>query len=139
MKGADEYASLIPTGQYGRLYCVSGEHARGKTFSVFVLPKGVVAVGNGSMNPPLNKDAVEVFGATCGQLGWTEEYGWLRKGVWQADLEKLANSFRLEKQQKEESQKERCKEDEEMSFERSKELLSDYENDTTDRLLYKEL
>lgn len=89
MKGANEYAQLFETGQYGRLYLVSGSHARGLTFSIFVLPDGVEAIPNGQNNPPLNHDAIEVYGATSGHLGWTETYGWLHDGGWQNDFLKM--------------------------------------------------
>jgi len=89
MKGATEYAYLFKTGQYGRLYLVSGSHARGKTFRIQVLPEGEVARGNGSGNNCLNKDAVEVYGVVSGQPGWTEVYGWLHQGKWVNDFEKM--------------------------------------------------
>jgi hypothetical protein len=89
MNGAREYAELFATSQHGRLYIVSGYHARGKTFRIFVLPEGVKAEPNGPHNAPLNEDAVEVYGVVGGDLGWTESYGWLHKGKWQQDFEKL--------------------------------------------------
>ena len=89
MQGAKEYANLFETGQYGRIYLVSGSHARGKTFRIFVLPEGCEAKPNGQHNAPLNGDAVEVYGVTCGNPGWTEAYGWLHKGKWQDDFAKL--------------------------------------------------
>lgn len=86
MKGAREYAKLFRTGQIGRLYLVSGSHARGLTFHIYVLPEGAEAKGNGPNNPPLNSDAVEVYGIVDGQPGWTESYGWLHSGRWQQDF-----------------------------------------------------
>jgi len=71
MKGAREYADLFETGQYGRCYFVSGEHGRGKTFRIYVLPIGEMAIPNGSMNPPLNDGDVCVYGMIGGQPGWT--------------------------------------------------------------------
>lgn len=88
MQGAREYASLFQTGQYGKLYISSHYHARGKTFRIYVLSADVKAIPNGP-NGPLNKDAVEVYGVTGGQPGWTETYGWLHEGKWQQDFEKL--------------------------------------------------
>lgn len=79
MKGARKYAGLFKTGQYGSLYLVSGEHARGKTFRIYVLPRGEAALPNHN-NPPLNSNAVEVYGVIDGQRGWTESYGWLQEG-----------------------------------------------------------
>lgn len=89
MKGARRYASLFKTGQYGRLYIVSGHHARGKTFRIYVLPEGEDGVPNGCGNPCLNKNKVEVYGVISGQPGWTETYGWLHKGKWCDDFEEL--------------------------------------------------
>ena len=89
MYGAREYAELIPTGQYGRLYCTSGVHARGKTFRIQVLPKDEEAISNGSGNMCVNKDAVVVYGVIGGQPGWTEYYGWLHHGKWEKDFESL--------------------------------------------------
>ena len=98
MKGAREYAGLFETGQYGKLYIVSSEHARGKTFRIFILPEGEAAVLNGNSNPTLNKDAVEVYGVVSGNPGWTESYGWLHAGKWQEDFNKLVLSTKAKKQ-----------------------------------------
>jgi hypothetical protein len=84
-----KYAPYFKTGQYGRLYIVSGSHARGRTFRIYVLPEGEEAKGNGENNPPLNPNAVEVYGIVGGQPGWTESYGWLHEGKWQEDLNAL--------------------------------------------------
>ena len=101
MKGAREYANLFETGQVGRLYLVSGEHARGKTFHIQVLPEGEQAIPNGCNNLCLNTDAIEVYGIIGGQTGWTETYGWLHKGKWQEDFltlvvkkKQLENNFK---------------------------------------------
>jgi hypothetical protein len=96
MEGAREYARLFKTGQYEKLYIVSGEHARGKTFYVYVLPEKEQAISNGPNNGPLNKDAVLVYGIVGGNPGWTESYGWLHKGKWQEDFEKLKLSKEME-------------------------------------------
>jgi hypothetical protein len=71
MQGATKYARLFKTGQDGGLYFVSGEHARGKTFHIYVLPKGEAAISNGPNNGPLNANAVEVYGIISGNPGWT--------------------------------------------------------------------
>lgn len=89
MNGAREYAELFATGQYGKLYLTSGHHARGKTFRIQVLPDDEKAVGNGENNQCLNEDAVEVYGITGGNPGWTETYGWLRTGKWVDDFNKM--------------------------------------------------
>lgn len=61
MRGADQFARLFRTGQYGRLYIVSGIQARRATFRVFVLPTGAQAAANDPCSAPLNSDAVEVY------------------------------------------------------------------------------
>lgn len=87
MKGANRFCEAFKdTQQTGRLYLVVSSHARGPTFRIFVLPDGDSAMPNGSGNPPLNKDAVEVYGATSGQCGWDETYGWLHEGKWQDEF-----------------------------------------------------
>jgi len=93
MQGAREFAKLFKTGQYGKLYIVSGNHARGRTFQIQILPKDEVAIPNGENNLCLNKDAVEVYGVTGGNPGWSESYGWLHRGPWEKDFKKLADKI----------------------------------------------
>lgn len=126
MNGAREYASLFQTGQYGCLYITPGEHARGKTFHIQVLPKGEKAKENGP-NMCLNEDAVEVYGIVSGQPGWTEVYGWKEKGPWQADFERLAESFRLAKADKERKDQATTDKIEKAKRERKEALLRDYD------------
>jgi hypothetical protein len=126
MFGAREYAKLFETGQYGRLYLVSGEHARGKFFHIFVLPKDEEAISNGRSNAPLNKDAVEVYGIVNGNPGWTESYGWLHSGTWQDDFEKLALSRRLEIAERERQKEVTTQEIETANQLRIQTLLKDY-------------
>ena len=78
MKGAREYVQYLESGVFGRLQIVVGGHARGRTLHVFVLPE-----------PGSLEASVEVYGATSGQPGWNEEYGWLADGPWVADFDKL--------------------------------------------------
>lgn len=91
MQGAREYAKMFRTGQYGRLYMCSHYHARGRTFHIYVLPEGEDAHPNGP-NAPLNKGAIEVYGITGGQPGWTETYGWLHRGKWERDFADLVGA-----------------------------------------------
>lgn len=72
MKGAKEYAELFSSGQYGKLRIESGQHARGKTFHIYIGEPG---------------NEVEVYGIKDGQPGWTEWYGWKYSGRWQEDFE----------------------------------------------------
>ena len=85
--GKDLYARIFNTGQIGRFYMVSGSHARGRTFHLYILPEGV------SINPksPSLDEAVEVYGITGGHPGWSESYGWLHEGPWVGDFEKLVS------------------------------------------------
>lgn len=92
MQGAREYATMFSSGQHGRLYLVRGEHARGKTFQIWVLPSAEPVDGM----PWTVKDAVEVYGITGGQPGWTETYGWLHRGKWEQDFAELVETRRAE-------------------------------------------
>lgn len=93
MRGAREYCSLFKNAeQIGRLYILPSHHARGRTFRVFVLPENEPVIENGGVNPPLNADAVEVYGIVSGNPGWTEEYGWLHTGRWQDDFAEICRS-----------------------------------------------
>jgi len=94
MEGAREYAGLFKTGQYGKLYIVSGSHARGVTFRIQILPEGETAEPNGEGNSCLNDNAIEVYGVVAGHRGWTERYGWLEKGKWVHDFEDLVANKR---------------------------------------------
>lgn len=96
MKGARKYCEVFKKAeQIGRLYILPGSHARGRTLSVYVLPAGEKVVENAGINPPLNNDAVEVYGIISGHPGWTEAYGWLYQGPWQQDFEKIFADRRL--------------------------------------------
>jgi len=92
MKGASSFTKLFETGQYGKLYISTHTHARGSTFRIYILPEGVTITGNITECP----DAVEVYGVTGGQPGWTETYGWLHEGPWQLDFYKLVNKKKEE-------------------------------------------
>lgn len=96
MIGADRYAKLFETGQYGKFYFVSYRHARGDTFKIFILPEGEEAIGNGKSNAPLNENAVEVYGVISGNPGWTECYGWLYNGKWVKDFNELVKNREAE-------------------------------------------
>ena len=126
MKGARKFAKLFDTDQYGKLYIVSGDHARGRTFRIQVLPKGVIAKKNGAGNLCLNTDAVEVYGVVSGNPGWTEEYGWLHEGKWQDDFQQLVEEKEHEVGLKE--AKNNASKEERRLYEgrRKRELLSNY-------------
>jgi len=97
MNGARQYADLFTTGQYGKLYIVSGSHARGKTLHVQVLPEGEEAKPNGRNNLCSNDGAIEVYGLVSGNPGWTEVYGWLHEGPWQDDFYALVEDLRTKR------------------------------------------
>ena len=80
---------LFETEQIGQFYVVHGQHARGDTFEIQILPKGVKAVANGKGNLCLNSEAVLVYGQAGGISGWTDSYGWLIAGPWQASFRDL--------------------------------------------------
>ena len=128
MNGAREYAALFESGQHGRLYFVSSYHARGKTFQIFVLPEGVEAIPNAGINPPLNKDAVCVYGVLDdgGQRGWTESYGWLEEGKWQNDFEALVIARRDEIEERKKAHNESIDRKRREAQNKQAELLSTY-------------
>ena len=99
MKGAGEYAKFFHgEEQHGKLYIQRGSHARGATLHIWVLPSSEKLKGS-IYNC---KEAVEVYGITSGQPGWTETYGWLHNGKWQEDFQKI---FELKKKKAEQSMK----------------------------------
>ena len=86
MKGADDYCDVFKSGeQFGRLYVYPSSHARGRTFAIYLLPEGAVV----DDRPWCIKDHVEVYGMVSGQRGWTESYGWIHRGEWVSDFEKI--------------------------------------------------
>lgn len=126
MKGAREYSELFHTGQIGRLYIVSGHHARGNTFHIYVLPEGEAAIRNGPNNACINSSAVEVYGVICGQPGWTEEYGWLHRGPWVDDFYKIAKERSDARYAAQVAQVDRVKVQRQAEDDRRRSLLSTY-------------
>jgi hypothetical protein len=125
MHGASEYARLFKTGQHGRLYFVSGSHARGKTFQIFVLPAGEEAKPNGN-NPPLNELCVEVYGVLGGQVGWSENYGWLHSGKWQEDFAAIVDARRVAIEEENQARELHWEEETKKKTVRKLELLASY-------------
>lgn len=126
MQGAREYAKWVKNPvQIGRLYLLPGRHARGKTFRIYVLPHGEDVQEHGP-NPPLNKDAVEVYGVVGGNPGWSEWYDWKFTGQWILDFKEIINDLKVKEadaRSKEEADAERERQAEE---ERQYKLLSTY-------------
>ena len=124
MQGADRYSRLFENEQHGRLYTLSGSHARGDTFHLFVLPEGVVVGDRGVYAKEFY--AVEVYGITGGNPGWTETYGWLHEGPWIEDFNKIV----IEREKKIEEQKIKQeaegKKNEEQKKSRQNNLLANY-------------
>jgi hypothetical protein len=114
MNGAREYAELLGTGKFGKLGFVSGQHARGKTFHVYLLDKE-------EGNP-----TIEVYGIVDGQPGWTESYGWLHTRKWIDDFNLLVESTKLGKKAILKAQKIRTNEEKSAELLRIQELLDKY-------------
>lgn len=131
MYGAKEFASLFCTGQYGHLYLESGTHARGKTFHIYVLPVDMQITDPRQFNNIRNSQAVEVYGITGGQPGWTESYGWLHIGPWQQEFQKLVIAKNIATQEaaikREQIVQDKINEEER----RVKQLLHNYVKETT--------
>lgn len=126
MQGAREYMGLFQTEQIGRLYIVAGHHARGQTLHIYVLPEGQAALPNGPNNACLNSSAVEVYGVTSGQPGWTESYGWLHRGPWVDDFNKEAKHRADLRFAKDQERAEAVKHQAESEALRKQNLLSTY-------------
>lgn len=96
MRGADEFAKLFETGQYGRLYLMSGNSAGPARFRVFVLPPGEPAICGGSCDVPLNGDAVEVHeirGELDSELAVASgQRSVMKLGNWQQDFATLVEA-----------------------------------------------
>lgn len=122
MKGATEYARMFRTGQHGKLFLVSGSHARGETFHIWILPTDEEIKGM----PWMVKNAVEVYGITGGQPGWTETYGWLHKGKWQEDFYALVAARMVEIEQAKAEREKAKAEQEAAATERKNALLAAY-------------
>lgn len=123
MKGAKKYAELFKKSQqHGKLYLQVGSHARGATFRIWILPSDDRLIES----IHTCKDAVEVYGITSGQPGWTETYGWLHEGKWQEDFEKLVNSKKLEREAEQKINQATTEESEKRSRNRIKNLLEGY-------------
>jgi len=123
MKGAREYATLFPgNNQYGKLFLLSGSHARGKTFHIYVLPDETKI----DVMPWQIKNSVEVYGILGGQNGWTEYYGWIHDGKWVEDFKKIVEDKR--KEVSERNKKEAALKQEKIMSEKQnqKKLLSNY-------------
>lgn len=109
MQGADKWYNLIKQADlyglgdiskvrlpgYGEGYLhknmmfVLGEHARGKTFRIWIYK-------NQNVEKPLEEHRLEVYGITNGQLGWSETYGWVIGGSWKNYIENYFEKISLD-------------------------------------------
>lgn len=60
----------------GNVLYALNDHARGNCFHIYLIED------NALDDKGLVSQAFEVYGVVKGNRGWTEEYGWLRKGSW---------------------------------------------------------
>ncbi len=124
MKGADEYYDLFSgkSQQIGRLFLQFHTHARGKCFEMYLLPEGVEIKGDRISG----RDNVEVYGETGGHRGWTETYGWLHTGKWQADFKAIVEKKKVELEKSNAAIKERRSAEAKKEQLRVQDLLSAY-------------
>lgn len=126
MDGARQFKHLFPirkTVQHKRLAIYRSDHARGSTLNIYVLPKGVEAEGRA---PWSIEDSVIVYDAVDGQRGWTESYGWLKKGPWCEDFEKLVKDLQKKYDLNKQKQLENEEKAKQKEKQREDELLADY-------------
>jgi len=113
MIGTERFCKVFKKSeQIGRLYVLPHYHARGNTFRIYVLPEGEKVIENCGINPPLNNDAIEVYGVVGGNPGWTERYGWIHDGKWKIDFFYIVEQ-REEKQNRLKSNEDRYLQDKE--------------------------
>jgi hypothetical protein len=111
MKGAHEFALLIPSGRYDNLRIESGHHARGYTFSIFIVTP------NGEL---------EVYGILGGSPGWTEYYGWIYHGSWEIDFYELLRKQKEIQDEQTKKNLEAYERNEKSEHERRVRILSSY-------------
>lgn len=123
MYGAIEYNGLFADCDVnGRLLICPGRHARGCTLHIWVMPEG--GKPNHCGHAPEN--SVEVYGVVGGNPGWTESYGWLHKGPWQADFAKLVEERKAIREKVKKIQAEESARKAEEDSAKQKELLAKY-------------
>lgn len=113
---------MFKTGQYGKLYFQSSSHARGNTFRIWILPTTETIHDF----PWKVEGAVEVYGITGGQPGWTETYGWLHEGKWQQDFYEIVEARELQIKQEMDEKRVAQEEKDRQQEARVKKLLESY-------------
>ncbi|PGF05175.1 hypothetical protein [Bacillus toyonensis] len=102
--GGDSKAYL-----HGNLIFVKATHGRGKTFRIFITEDPTQS------HEQIKETALEVYGVTGGQLGWTETYGWIHEGAWVDAIEQyfatLSNTLHLLKETRKKEKEEKNVED----------------------------
>ncbi|MCP4159842.1 MAG: hypothetical protein GY760_07200 [Deltaproteobacteria bacterium] len=127
MRGADEYCSVFrKTEQFGKILIVPSSHARGCTFSIYILADGIKYDSEKCNTPHYRDESVEVYGMLGGQRGWTEYYGWIHKGKWCEDFEDIYKKRKSKIEQDNINRLERIKEKEKEEKELKKSLLDNY-------------
>ncbi len=121
-----EYVRLFETGQCGRFYIVIDDTARGPEINIWVVPEGV------TIEPPIygRKDVVKVYGVISGQSGWSPQEGWIHRGKWVEDFNKITEERKTKESEiKAEQLAEQLREGQdeaELELERVNELLASY-------------
>jgi hypothetical protein len=72
--------------QYKNIVFVLGEHARGKTFQIWIYK-------DNDISSALTDEHIEVYDVISGQRGWTEIYGWTVDGAWKDYIEKYFDNL----------------------------------------------
>jgi hypothetical protein len=77
--------------KWGNVHFLLSEHARGRTFKIWLID---------------GKEQIEVYGVVDGNPGWTESYGWIKKGTWVKPVLKLIRDLEKEMARHDEEQAE---------------------------------
>ena len=127
MKGATEYKGLFKRGltQHGKLLISYGDHARGETMMISVIPCGTVITDLPEHERHVTP-RVKVYDVISGQRGWTEVYGWIESGPWVDDFNALVDSLRAEKEKRESAHNEEAERKEAERIDDKNSLLSGY-------------
>lgn len=134
MKNAVIFSRTFPkTIQCGRLYIVTSAAMSsaplGHQFRIYVLPKDEDGIWNGAYNPPLNENAVQVYGLVSTGVDYKETYGWLHHGPWQKDFKNLCDKIADAEHEAKRIQDLVRLQNEIRQKERINVLLSDYDED----------
>jgi hypothetical protein len=123
VNGAKKYYDAFKgrSQQINRLYLSFSTHARGKCFSLYVLPEGAE-----KSRTFKSSNMVEVYGIINGQPGWTESYGWLHEGKWQDDFNRIVEEVEAKNEEKEAARLVEVKKEEDKIEKINEIILSSY-------------